>query len=272
VDIQDVLITNRNNADFRLSIPKIEWTGFKMTQTTFEPGVLTVESDRLSLHTEPGRKVQVDGQDVAFQKLLKGMAQPALHPAIKQPIAFAADLSFLPQGDVRPFHILTDDGKLEISGTADGGGSIRARQVDLASYIDPKKIFGEQAADLPNEVVLSAVASPGFVDRNGTMKIAGGSFRLGASTFQIQPLEFSKAVQNVMSLKAVLKTEAGSITWELPLANLGDEYHPHLSSPDMAPKDAVSRVFTGHPYSQLNAEQKKEIDARVPVYSSPTEK
>lgn len=94
VDIEDVLITNRNNSEFRVSIPKIEWTGFKMTQTSFEAGVLTVESDRLSLHTEQGREVPVDGQDVAFQKLLKGIAQPALHPAIKQPIAFAADVSF----------------------------------------------------------------------------------------------------------------------------------------------------------------------------------
>ncbi|MEZ0255422.1 MAG: hypothetical protein ACAI37_09085, partial [Chthoniobacter sp.] len=190
VDIEDVLITNRNNPEFRVSIPKIEWTGFKMTQTTFEPGVLTVESDRLSLHTESGRKVQVDGQDVAFQKLLKGIAQPALHPAIKKPIPFAADLSFLPQGDVRPAHILMDDGKLEINVAADGSASVRARQVDLASYIDPKKMFGAQAADLPSEVVLSAAAAPGFSDGNGSMKILGGSFRLGASTFQIQPLEF----------------------------------------------------------------------------------
>jgi len=272
VDIEDVLITNRNNPEFRVSIPKIEWTGFKMTQTSFEPGVLTVESDRLSLHTEQGRKVQVDGQDVAFQKLLKGIAQPALHPAIKQPIVFAADLSFLPQGDVRPAHVLMDDGKLEINVAADGSGSVRARQVDLAGYIDPKKIFGEQAADLPSEVVLSATAAPGFSEGNGSMKIAGGSFRLGASTFQIQPLELTKAAQNGASLKAVLKTDAGSITWELPLANFGDEYHPQLTSPGMEPREAVSRVFTGRSYQQLSAEEKKEIDARVPVYFTPTEK
>lgn len=272
VNIEDVLITNRNNSDFRISIPKIEWTGFKMTQTSFEPGVLTVESDRLSLHTERGRKVQIDGQDVAFQKLLKGMAQPALHPAIKQPIAFAADLSFLPQGDVRPAHILMDDGKLEINVAADGGGSVHARQVDLAGYIDSKKIFGDQAADLPSEIVLSAEAAPGFSDGNGSMKISGGSFRLGASTFQIQPLEFTKAAQNGASLKAVLKTDVGNITWELPLANFGDEYHPQLTSPAMEPREAVSRVFTGRSYQQLSAEEKKEIDARVPVYFPTAEK
>ncbi len=58
VSIEDVLITNRNS-DFRLSIPKIEWTGFKATPTAVEPGVLTVESDRLTLphHARPFRAV-----------------------------------------------------------------------------------------------------------------------------------------------------------------------------------------------------------------------
>lgn len=265
VSIEDVLITNRNSP-FRLSIPKIAWTGFKVTPTSFEPGLLTVESDRLTLRTEAGRKVSLEDTDVTFQKLLKGVAQPALHPAIKQPIAFAADLTFLPQGDVRPFHILLDDGRLEISGTADGAGSVRARQVDLASYIDPKKVFGDQAADLPSEVVVSAVATAGFADGSGSMKIAGGSFRLGVAKFQIQPLEFTKADQNAAVLKAVLKTDAGEIVWELPLANFGDDYRPRLTSPGMPPEEAVSRVFTGRSYQQLSPEERKAVDERVEVY------
>lgn len=269
VSIEDVLITNRNSPDFRVSIPKVEWTGFKATPTSLDPGALTVESDRLVLHTEPGRTVQVDGKSIAFQKLLKGTAQPALHPAIKQPISFTADLSFQPQGDAGPFHFVFADGNLEINGTADGGGSIHARQVDLASFIEPKKIFGGQAADLPSELVLNAVAAPGFTNGNGTMKIEGGSFRLGVATFQIEPLEFTKAGQSSAVLQAVFKTDAGNILWQLPLAHFGDEYHPLLMSPGMTATEILSRVFVGRPYEQLSADEKKAIDARVPVYEKP---
>jgi len=269
MSIEDVLITNRNSPDFRLSIPKVEWTGFKATPTSLDPGALTVESDRLMLHTEPGRTVQVDGQSIAFQKLLKGTAQPALHPAIKQPISFTADLSFQPQGDAGPFHFVFADGNLEINGTANGGGSIHARQVDLASFLDPKKIFGEQTADLPGDLVLDAVAGPGFATGNGTMKITGGSFRLGVATFQIQPLEFTKAGLSGAVFQAVFKTDAGDILWQLPLARFGDEYHPRLMSQGMATTEILSRVFAGRPYEQLTAEEKKAIDARVPVYEKP---
>ena len=268
VDIEDVLITKRLS-NFRLSIPKIEWTDFKATPTSFDPGVLTVESDRLMLHTTVGRTVHVEGQDMAFQKMLTGTVQPALHPAIKQPIVFTADLSFLPQGgEVRPFHLVTADDKLEIDGAKDGGGSVHVRQLDLAAFIDPRKIFGDHAADLPSDLILSAVAISGFSDGNGTIKIVGGSFHLGASTFQIEPVEFSKEEQSGAILQAVLKTDAGIIVWALPLANFGQEYHPHFICPGLAPSEILAHVFAGRYYGELNAEEKQAIDAKLPAYFS----
>jgi len=272
VSIEDVLITNRNTPDFRVSIPKIEWTGFKATPTSIEPGVLTVESDRLTLHTTPGRTLPVEGKELAFQKLLTGTAQPALHPAIKQPIAFTLDFSMMPHGQSSPFRLLAADGKLEMIRTADGGGSIHARDLDPASFIDARRLYGEQAAELPSELVLSAVATSGFDDGGGSMKIVGGSFRLGVLTFQIEQVEFTKMEEYGTKLRAVSKTDAGDILWTLPLANFGEEFHPKLSCTGLAPTEIVARVFAGKPYQELSPEEKPAIDARVPIYFPPTEK
>jgi len=273
VSILDVLLTNRNVPGFRVSIPKIEWTGFKATPDSFEPGVLTIESDRLTVHTNPGRTVAVDGQDIPFQKSITGTAQPALHPAIKQPINFAADVSFVPKGGaLRPYHFVVADGKLEVNEAVDGSGALHARQLDLAGLIDPRKLFGNQAADLPGDLVLNAVVGKGFEEGNGTMKIVDGSFRLGTATFEVQPLEFSKAALEHINLKAVAKTDAGNITWSLPLAKFGSEYHPTLAGQEMSPGDVLAHIFAGKPYDQLSAEEKKTIDARIPVYFSPVEK
>ncbi|MDR3401851.1 MAG: hypothetical protein P4L99_05060 [Chthoniobacter sp.] len=240
VSIEDVLITNRNSPEFRLSIPKIEWTGFKATPTSIEPGVLTVESDRLTLHTTPGRTVQADGQEIAFQKLLTGTAQTALHPAIKQPISFTLDFSLLPHGQSSPFRFLGADGRLEMIRTADGGGSMHARDLELANYIDAHKLFGAQAADLPGELVVSAVATPGYDEGRGSMKIVGGSFRLGVLTFQIEQVEFTKLVEYDTTVKAVSKTDAGDIVWTLPLANFAEEYHPRLACAGLSPTEILA--------------------------------
>ncbi|EDY17679.1 hypothetical protein CfE428DRAFT_4718 [Chthoniobacter flavus Ellin428] len=273
VSILDVLITNRNVPEFRVSIPKIEWTGFKATPDSFEPGVLTIESDRLAVATNPGRTVTVEGQSTAFQKSIIGMVQPALHPAIKQSISFSADVSFVPKGGaLRPYHFVAADGKLEINEALDGSGAVHARQLDLAGLIDPRKLFGDQTADLPSDLVLNAVVAKGFEEGNGTMKIVDGSFRLGTTTFEVQPLEFSKAALAQINLKAVAKTDAGNITWSLPLAKFGSEYHPSLAAQGMSPGDVLAHLFAGKAYAELSADEKKTIDARIPVYFSPTEK
>jgi hypothetical protein len=158
------------------------------------------------------------------------------------------------------------DGKLEMNGTQDGGGSVHARQLDLAALIDPRKIYGDHAADLPSDLVLSAVATSGFSDGGGTLKIIGGSFRLGASTFQIEPVEFNKAEQSGAIVQAVLKTDAGNIVWALPLANIGQEFHPHFICPGLSPAEILAQVFAGRPYGQLSADEKQAVEARLPAY------
>lgn len=271
VSIADVLITNRHS-DFRLSIPKIDWTGLKATPTTFDPGWLTIESDRLNLHTSPGRTVPMEGRDVTFQKLLTGTAQPALHPALQKPIDFTADISISSQGERQPFHLAALNGQLELNATKDGGGTMHVRQLDLASLVDPKKLFGQESGDMPSDLALNAVATSGYSDGTGTMKIVGGSFRLGTATFQIEPVEFTKAEQEHAVLEAVSKSTAGEIHWALPLGNFGNEFRPRFLKSSLPPNEILAQVFTGKSYGELSADEKKSIDARIPVYFPSTEK
>ena len=270
VSIEDVLITDRAS-DFRLSIPKIEWTGFKWTPTSLEPGTLLVESDRLTIHTIPGRTVSLDGRTVTFQKSFTGTALPALHPAIKQAIPFIADAGYPGPGQIRGCHVAIADGKVEWETTEDGGGSMHVRQLDLPGYIDARKLFGERAADLPSDLVLSAVATSGFTDGHGTMNITGGSFRLGAATFQVEPVEFGAADQSSATLRAVSTSDAGKIEWSLPLANPSHEFHPRFSSPSLSPEEILAHVFFGKSAQDLSSEEKKEIDSKRAIYFPPPE-
>jgi len=270
VDIEDVLITNRNT-DFRLAIPKIEWTGFKATAAGVDPGVLTVDSDRLTIHTSAGRTLPLNGQDTTFQKMLTGTVLPLMHPALKQPVTFTADIA-VSHGRLRPFHLLTAGDKVEAAVTDEGDTAVQVRGLDLPAFLDARKLFGEQAGDLPGDLKLNLAAGQGFGDGRGRVKVIGGNFRLGVSTFEIQPLEFAEAEQSGAILQAILKTDAGNIVWALPLANFGHEYHPHFISTGLSPEETLARVFAGKPYGELNADEKQAVDERRPIYFPPVEK
>ena len=223
------------------------------------------------MHTEAGRTVSLNGQNVTFQKTLTGTALPALHPALKQALPFVVDVSFLPQGKVGAYHVVFADGKLEGETTSDGGGSLHVRHLDLPAFLDGRKLFGDQAADLPSDLVLSAVATSGFTDGQGSVNITGGSFRLGMATFQIEPLQFETSDQSGVTLQAVASTDAGKITWSLPLSNLAKDYHPRLSATGIPPEEVLASVFVGKPYAELTPEEKKAVDARRPIYFPPPE-
>jgi len=262
--IEDVLITNRNS-DFRLSIPKVSWTGFKATQKSVEAGELIVESDRVTLHTGPGRTLPLEQESVTFQKTLTGTAQPLLHPAILQPITFTLDYTFVPEMNAPAFHFSTAEGKVEMATMADGGHVLRVRQLDLPALLDATKLYGPEAADFPRDLVLEAVSA----SENGSVKIVGGRFRLGVATFEIEPAEIAAADQPKASLNAVLRADAGEIRWSLPLNDVPIHFRPRFSSDaGLAPTEILARVFAGKTYADLSAEEKRAIDARLPVYFS----
>jgi len=262
--IEDVLITNRNT-DFRLSIPKISWTGFVATPKTIEPGEVIIESDRLTLHSGAGQTLPIADASVTFQKAVTGTAQPLLHSAIRQPLSFALNFTIVPEVKVPAFHFSAADSKLEIATTADGGQALHIRGLDLPSWIDATKIYGAQAADLPTELVIEAVAAP----EDGPLKIVGGMFRLGTALFEIEPAEFTKDQQATAKLQAVWRSPGGEIRWSLPLETAFTEFRPRLTSTaDLPPTEILARVFAGKPYAELSTEERRGIDLRIPIYFS----
>ncbi len=262
--IEDVLITNRHS-QFRLSIPKMSWTGFKLTKDTVEPGELVVESDRLTLHTVPGRTVPIGPETVTFQKTLNGTVQPLLHPAILQAINFTLDYSFVPEVKAPAFHFSTAEGKVEIDTNADGSRSLHVRNLNPAEFFDARKLYGKEAADFPSDLVIEATAA----SEDGPLTIVSGSFRLGVTTFQIEPGEIAEADSGKAALHAVWRTGAGEIRWTLPLKDWPVECRPVFSSqPELEPREILARVFAGKKYEELSVEEKQAVDARIPVYFS----
>ena len=260
--IENVLITNRNS-DFRLSIPKVLWTGFKATRTDLDGGVLTVESDRLSVTTLPAQVLPLEGEAAVSKRTLTGTIQPLTHPAIQQPILFNLEYAYLTKKQRLWFRLQAADGKVQAMTTDDGGHTLRLNHLDAGTFLDAAKLYGKDAADFPADLVLEAAELPD----DGTVQIASGSFRLGVATFQIQPGKIDKDNDDDSEIVAVARVGADEIRWHLPLSNWPEEYRPNFSSdPELPPNEILARILAGKQYADLTPEEKQAVDVRVPAY------
>src|SRR6266702_2471067 len=133
LSIEDVFITNRVTG-FALSVPAIEWKGFKALGDSVELGELTVNSDRFKIETKPGETAEVNGQQVKFQKKLEGTILPLLHKSVRQPIAFTIDAA--PTGSNLVWRLTSLEGKMEVYQGADEKGFVRCNDADLSAYFD----------------------------------------------------------------------------------------------------------------------------------------
>jgi hypothetical protein len=149
--------------------------------------------------------------------------------------------------------------------TAEGGQALHVRHLDVGAYLDARKLYGEEAADFPSDLMLEGVVAP----EGGPLKIVSGSFRLGVQTFKIEPREVDANAANKAMLEAVLRTEASEIRWSLPLEDWPVVCRPVFSSkPELPLQEILARVFVGKSYAELDAEEKRAVDRRMPVYSS----
>lgn len=261
--IEDVLITNRNS-DFRLSIPKVTWTGFKATKTDLDGGELSVQSDRLTVATLPSQKLPLEGEATVSKRTLTGTVQPLMHPSIRQALNFNIEYAYVTDKQRLWFQIQAADGKLQAASTDDGGRTLKANHLDPGAFLDAAKLYGKNAADFPSDIVLEATEAPD----DATVQIASGSFHLGVATFEIQAATIDKDDEDEPpELVATARIGSDEIRWHLPLDNFPEEYHPTLSSnPGLPPQEILARIFTGKQYADLTPEEKQAIDARVPVY------
>lgn len=262
--IEDVLITNRKTG-LRLSIPKVLWTGFKATPSTIESGDLLVESDRLTMRTTPGQKIPLEGNAATPKRTLAGTVQPLMHPAVLKSISFMVEYAFLPEQKEPWYQLRTADDKVQVEATAGGGHALHVSHLDLGAFLDAAKLYGKDAADFPSDLVLEATQS----SEDHVTQIVSGSFRLGATTFQIQPGKLPTGEEEgEPELVATARTGAGEIRWTLPLADWPGQYRPVVtSSPEIPLREILAQIFTGKKYADLTVEEKQSVDARLPAYT-----
>jgi len=254
VSVEDVFLTNRANG-FSLSVPAIEWKGFKVMDGKVELGELKIDSDRLKVTTKPAEEVELNGKKVAFQKRLEGTILPRFHPAVRQPIAFTVDVGHT--GKSLFWRMKAFEGKLQASQLEDQTGFVRCEDLDLAAYLNapvpqhlsmdaffPEKHHGEQA--LLNTG--NAASSKDLV------KLSKGSFKLGLMTFEIEPLELDRSDETMKTngLVAIGRSGTNVITYHLIVPDRPWKVEQRLTAePPMTTEDTLARVFYEKPFAEL---------------------
>jgi len=252
VSVEDVFITNRANG-FSLSIPTIEWTGFKSLNGKVELGDLKIESDRLKVTTLPGEEMELQGKKKKFDKKLEGTVLPRLHAAIRQPIAFTVDVRH--DGTSLAWRLKAFDGKLEADRFEDGSESLKCQDLDLAAYID---------APLPQHLSLEATLSGSTDLKDGVRK---GSFTLGRKTFTIEPLELeasgntSKTNQaKTNQLAAVCRSGNSEFTYRVIIPDQVWKAEQRLAAtPAMTPEETLAQVFYEKSFVQLSEQEQQAV-------------
>jgi hypothetical protein len=266
IAIEDVFITNRVTG-LGLTIPSLQWTGFKSANGKVELGQLEIDSDRLKVTTKEGRTVDVDGRQLPFQKLLEGTVLPAMHKSIRRPISFTVDVAS-DHGKLS-YRVMAFDGGLDLYRAPGQDGFLRCKQLDLTSYID---------AAVPRQLTCSAVWPAEDDSNKSRLKLGAGSFKLGVKTFDIQPVEIERTDDTEGSsqtnrLTALSRSGNEEFTYELLVGDRFWNLQQRLSvRPLQSPQETLAKVFVGKPYAQLDAAQREEIDRKLPAFGAGTNK
>ena len=253
--IEDVFITNRVTG-FSLSVPALEWKGFKAVGDNVELGELTINSDRLKVETKPGETAEVNGQQVKFQKKLEGTILPLLHKSVRQPIVFTIDA--VPTGSNLVWRMTSFDSRMEVYHAADESGFFRCKDADLKAYFD---------APVPEHLTTEAITSTKGAKQ--TVKLGKGSFKLGASQFEIQPHEWQKTSgSSTNRLTAVNRTGTSVITYQVLIPDEPWKVEQRLSSePPSKPEELLARVYYAKPFAQLTDAEQKSVAAKKSGFS-----
>jgi hypothetical protein len=257
VAIEDVFITNRVTG-LGLTIPAIHWSGFKSANGQVELGRLEIDSDRLTVTTTNGRTVAVNGQPVAFQKLLQGTLLPRLHPSIRQPIAFTADVGCT-QGKVA-WRLVAFDGALEAYRGQDRQGFLHCTNLDLAAYFD---------GPIPQQLTLSGAIVPGAGSKSPRLDLSGGSFRLGTNHFEVLAAELEQSESGQTNQLAAVGHYGGEqFTYRLLVGDKPWKIQQSLEShPPISPQDTLAILFASKPYGDLAPAQRQEIDRKLSAFA-----
>ncbi len=242
---QDVVLTNCLTG-FSLAIPALEWTGFKVAQGTLDLGQLKMDSDRLKITTKPALSA-------GFQKLVEATLLPKLHPAIRRPIDLMAEVGCM--GSHIACRVRAFGGQLAYEMQPDHTGLLNCTELDLADYFD---------APLPQKLTVKVAVAAASGQKTCPIKLQGGSFVLGVSTFVIP--EQGLSATNV--LLAVSRAADAEFRYELIASDEPPHIRQRLSAqPALPPKDTVALVFFGKRSAELSAAEQREVTQKLPTFS-----
>lgn len=246
--IEDVVLTNRLTG-FSLVMPMLEWTGFKATKGNVEFGQLTADTDRLKLATR-------DSHAAGFQKVVEGTLLPKLHPMIRRPIDFTADFGYA-QSNVT-CRVRAFDGKFDFEAKPDHTASLNCTGLNLADYFD---------APLPQDVTLAVAVVADSQTKTYPIKLLGGSFKLGVSTFEI-PAQDSTDIHPVL---AVSRADGEDFSYELVPSEKSPPFQLRLTAkPPLNSQDTLAKVFYGKLYAELTSDEQADIAHKLPSFAPET--
>jgi hypothetical protein len=232
--IQDVALTNRLTG-FSLAMPALEWTGFKAAKGHVEFGQLKVDSDRLKIATKPARSAE-------FQKLIEGTLLPKLHPMIRRPVNFIADVGYAGSNVI--CRVSGFDGKLNFEIKPDQTSVLRCQGLDLADYFD---------APLPQDLTTELSLE------KGSVKVRSGTFKLGVCTFVFP----AQNISGTNLVFAVSRAAGKEIRYELVASDEPSRLQQRLTArPPLSPQDTLAMIFHGQPYAELPPAAQKDVDQK----------
>jgi hypothetical protein len=256
VSLNQMIIKNATTGN-TITIPKIEWTGFKAEKgAELELGNLEADSDHLVIKT-----TTPPASD--YQKRVEISLLPKLHASILKPIRIDAHIGQKdgkPISDVKAF----DETVLFIQ-TADGTQQLRAAGANLSDYLD---------APLPDKLHLDAeLTNPDAADATLTMR--GGSFVLGTKSFAIQPTTITGIGKNPegTGFLALCREDDTEIRYEIPVTETKDQQQPFppvlTSTPAMKPEDLMALLFHSQEFSTLQQNDQEKLRKHMSWFSFP---
>lgn len=249
--LENIMVKNPATG-FSLSIPALEWTGFKAEKGNVAFGKLTADSDHLKLATS-------DAPDPQYQTRVDGTIMPKMHSLIRKPIRFMVDMGMADERMV--FHLKAFEEGLEMVKVTDQTCQINVRGVNLADYFD---------APLPQSLALEAVLENAGAEENGLLDVRGGEFQLGMRKFEIQPAKVDEPVgeQTVVVLTAVSRDGESELRYEIVQSGTDGTPMQRLSGvPPLGPEDTLATVFYGKRFAALAPADQKVVTSRLSWFS-----
>ena len=258
------LIIRDLKQNFELSVPKIEWTGFRIENGKIDPGALTVDSDRLEVKTLPGRTVQVLDQTIAFQKCIVATVSPSLHEMLRDTIDAELDLSLSLRG-LKVARLQAFDAVLvAFFDNATRSGFVRISQLDLGRYVTGEPF------DLPKQFALDVAFTTQKSPREHEIDLRSGSFQLGVVEFVLEPQQVLVAERNPqpVTVRAKGQQDGAEYLFDLTISPSDRPLRQRLSSnPPQEPREVLARVFLGKSPAELTDDEAAQIELKLPLYT-----